>query len=95
MTRSGETMGATMGATHVQSSILQDFTIDFTKPLHGEVSNERPICCACAVHFEVGYCDKWRSWCAQSLQFPVPSVLYTYLGTCGVSLVSFQMSADS
>ena len=30
-----------------------------------------------------------------SLQFPVPSVLCTYLGTCRVSLVSFQMSTDS
>ena len=30
MTLSGETMGA----TRVQSSILQNFTINFTKPLH-------------------------------------------------------------
>ena len=30
-----------------------------------------------------------------SLQFPVPSMLCTYLGTCRVSLVSFQMSTDS
>ena len=88
MTRSGETMSA----MRFQISILQDFTIDFTKPQYTDKFQMNRLFVA---HVQCTFVISGGRGTLKVCSSQVPSVLCTYLETGGVSLVSFQMSTDS